>query len=512
MKKFLLALVIITLTFSLAACGETNGENGENDNGLDNGNDNGNDTDNGENGDNGAEDTMPPLPDYDVDLSSLDLEGQEINFYTHVVNEDNPFDDGYVHPDGDEYREHLTMLQDTYNFELVFRSWSDYENRVNDVANHVLGSNDSAIIRAPELDFMLDLISAGYLSNFTHVADALQDEYAVNQWQVDAGSVNDNVFAIQNKDGEVYVDLMVYNLDLLEEAGVEKTPSEMWVDGEWTTSAMESYLRTLSLELDNSIYPLAITPYHIGLYGPAANGTKFVDDEGQLQLLNIETLDVLYEYKNWYDYGYIMPLNFDNDVLRHHVADNWQRQEAVFGMAMMWQLSGYAESVSFDFGAVPFPQNDDASKEDYYSPLGSGDLQMVTIGSNADEVATILFLINEFHKDAVNSELESFCDGRDDVSLNECASIMNVQEYLRLTDDGEIERAEKIFTFLQGNSEENAIATNDLAYLNGETQYISAVQEYMQAGGSPRNYIDATIPIIQNNIDRMLEAIRSSRE
>jgi hypothetical protein len=476
-----------------------------------NNNDNNDNNDDDDDDDNG---TVTPPKEYDVDLSTLDFDGQEIIFYTHVVNEDNPFAEGYVHADGEEYREHLTNLQETYNFTLKFQSWTDYENRVNDVANHVLGSNSSAIIRAPELEFMLDLISAGYLSNFTHVADALKDEYAVNDWQIGAGTVNNNVFAIQNKDGVPYVDLMVYNLDLINEAGLDKTPSELWIEGNWTMDTMEDYLRQLRLELDTSIYPLAITPYHIGIYAPAANGTRLVSDEGDLSLLNTSILDVIYSYKNWYDYNYILPMEFSNGyILRHSVANAWQRQEAVIGKAMMWQLSGFSQSVSFEYGVVPYPQAEDATRDDYYSPLNPGDLQMVTIGSNSDEVSTILFLINEFHKDALDTGLDDYCVSIDEnMDQQVCESVMNVQEYLRLSNEEEIARAEEIFTFLQGNSEENAIRANDLAYLNGEIQYVQAVQDYFRQGGSPRNYIDAIIPTVQENIRRMLEAIENSLE
>ncbi len=463
-----------------------------------------------------TEPTDPVIPTdpgktYDIDLSTLNLGGRVVNYFTHVSSEDNPFSEGYVGTDKAAYQAFLTQLQTQYNFTLNFRSWTDYNNRITDIASHVLGGGGSAIVRSPELDFMLDLISAGYLSNITHVADALKDDYAINDWQIQAGTVQDNVFAIQNKDGVQYVELLVYNKTLLQEAGITQTPADLWIKGEWTLDKMGDYLNQLRLEFGTAPYPLAITPYHVAMYAPAANGSQFVNAQGNLSLLNTQTLDVIYRYKDWYDYGYIRPMNFNMGyILKHSIANPWANQDSVFGVAMMWQLEGFAQNVSFEFGAVPFPQSSNRTKNDYYTPLNPGDLQMVTIGSDSDEIATIMFLINEFHKGQREAELDLCLVANPGSTAIECQAITNVQKYLRLTNETDILQAQEVFSFLQGTLTYPSVRSNELAYLNGEVLYVQAVQDYFQNGGSPRNYIDAIIPQINQNIRRMLDAIAES--
>ncbi|MDR4968422.1 MAG: hypothetical protein RG740_02255, partial [Acholeplasmataceae bacterium] len=492
MKKILFALLFLVSTVALAACNDTA-------------------TDPVETPVDTPVDTPVETPvetpvdsdpgkTYDIDIDTLDLGGKIISYYTHVSTEDNPFAEGYVGTDKEAYQTFLTNLQQTYNFTLSFKGWTDYNNRITDIASHVLGGGGSAIVRSPELEFMLDLISAGYLSNITHVANALKDEYAVNDWQVQAGTVQDNVFAIQNKDGVEYVELLVYNKTLMTAAGIEKTPTQRWIDGEWTLDTMGDYLNQLRLEYGNSPYPMAITPYHIAMYGPAANGSQFVTSEGNLNLLNTATFDVIYKYKDWYDYGYIRPMNFNMGyILKHSIANAWANQDSVFGVAMMWQLEGFAQNVSFEYGIVPFPQADGKTKDDYYTAINPGDLQMVTIGNDADEVATIMFLINEFHKERREEELQTCLTNNPEATAVECQAIENVQKYLRLSNEIDIAQAEEVFSFLQGTLEYNSIRSNDLAYLNGEILYVQAVQDYFQSGGSPRNYIDAIIPQINEN-------------
>lgn len=444
-------------------------------------------------------------PDLTSYLDNLDLKGQTITYFTHVLAEDNPFDPGYVGEYAQEYREFLTDLQAKYNFTLNFTSVGNYDERLQTISQFVSGNSGSAILRIAELDFLIELLSGRYLADFTDTANLLGSTYAIDDWQTGAGTIQGRVYGLQNKDANKYVELLVYNKALLEQAGITKTPTELWLEGEWTVDKMEEYLDQIA-KSSVTASPFGITPHHVAMYAPAANGAKFVNADGTINLINTQTLNSISKYKQWYDRGYISKLDFSKTILKQDAFNPWTGGNSVFAVAMMWQLSG--ANTPFEYSIVPFPQEAGKSKTDYYTPLSSGDLLTVTVGNNSDEISSILFLINEFHKEKRAEEMATYKALHPDLDDIELLSLYNVEEYLKLSNETDIQQAQQVFAFLQGLDEFKATKINDLAYLNGETEYVNAVKNYFAQGGSPRNHIEGIIPVIQSKIQRILDVIQ----
>ncbi|MDO5732390.1 MAG: extracellular solute-binding protein [Eubacteriales bacterium] len=158
---------------------------------------------------------------------------------------------------------------------------------------------------------------------------------------------------------------LYYNRKMINDAGMEKTPSEMFVEGKWSYSDFLAYLEELSAKLPKDSKPFYIDPYYWMIFAPAANGGRLIDTDGKVHYTDpsmIETLDLLVQLKN-------KGLLFDPIKDEKGDPDYWSTPAQTFEkgsqVAMChrasWQAEGLVDKI--EFGFVPYPWGDNIKLE-----------------------------------------------------------------------------------------------------------------------------------------------------
>ena len=108
-----------------------------------------------------------------------------------------------------------------------------------------------------EPDALISLLSSGALTDLTNDMDQIHVGSLYKEavtWQDHCyGMTFDNV-------GDTY--FMVYSRDYLEEIGMDVTPTEKFMAGEWSYDDMKEYLTEMKAKLPEGVYPIGIHYYH----------------------------------------------------------------------------------------------------------------------------------------------------------------------------------------------------------------------------------------------------------
>lgn len=146
-----------------------------------------------------------------------------------------------------------------------------------------------------------------------------------------------------------------YNYDLINKAGMEKTPAQMFDEGRWSYDDFYEYCKELKSKLGEDEYPLLVSPGYWLLFAPAANGETIMADDG-LHLTSAAMLETMEFYQKLVKDGLISipPLNEAGKY------DNWThggKFDAGAGIAMAHRAGWQVASINsgFQIGFVPYP-------------------------------------------------------------------------------------------------------------------------------------------------------------
>ena len=151
---------------------------------------------------------------------------------------------------------------------------------------------------------------------------------------------------------------LVYNRAMIEEAGMEYTPTEMFMQGKWSYNDFYDYMVELQSKLPEGTWAFFIDPNYWNIFASAANGTAAVSNDLELTMTSepyIETMEFL--QKLWNAGVCRMP-----NVTESGGYDNWGPPAATFDkgveVAMThragWQYGGLNNN-GIDWGFVPYP-------------------------------------------------------------------------------------------------------------------------------------------------------------
>lgn len=174
---------------------------------------------------------------------------------------------------------------------------------------------------------------------------------------------------------------LFYNRKMINDAGMDKTPSEMFAEGKWSYSDFISYLEELASKLPADTKPFLIDPYYWLTFAPGGNGSTIVDPSGKLKYTEpamVESLEVLKTLK---DKG----LLFDPIKNEDGKDDYWSTPGETFekgtGVAMThratWQAAELVDKI--DFGYVPYPWGSNVTVDE--SKVGQKDAYL-TLSDN----------------------------------------------------------------------------------------------------------------------------------
>lgn len=162
--------------------------------------------------------------------------------------------------------------------------------------------------------------------------------------------------------------VLIYNREYLEEIGMEKTPTDMFMEGNWDYASFEAYLTELKGKLDDGVYPIGCHPYHWATMASAANGVTYVDGDGQLNMMDEGFIEVMEEYQRLKELGLAYPSTVTvaddgtSSVDRAYTVDD---ERIVIKRAEAWQLAG----IDYDYGIVYWPWGSNVTCEGDYTTL-----------------------------------------------------------------------------------------------------------------------------------------------
>ncbi len=172
--------------------------------------------------------------------------------------------------------------------------------------------------------------------------------------------------------GDTYA--LVYSRDYLEEIGMDETPTDKFIAGEWSYDDMREYLTEMKSKLPEGVYPMGVHFFHWQTMAGAANGAVAVSSEGKINITNEDYLESLTFYKDLMADGLAYPVTYEFDEDGNPVsADNPigisnMGTKIVITRVESWEFGGIEGSVG-QWGLVMWPWGDNVTCEGDYTTL-----------------------------------------------------------------------------------------------------------------------------------------------
>lgn len=277
------------------------------------------------------------------------------------LDEDNKLDDkGNVKAGYTKKRDFADQIEQKYNIKIEYAKLNtDGYDEISAVVTPITNGEAHADIFCGRESVMIG--ARDYLADITADVDQLE----IGSTYIEPGTFNGKVLGwTYDNMGSAYV--LVYSRAYLKSIGMEKTPTDMFVEGKWDYDSCRTYLTELKAKLPDGTYPISVHPNHWSSMAPAANGTLRVDSNANV---------------NFLEQGYISAMEFYRSLIDDQLAGQIVEYEVgegggisldipygtgdmsgkanepnkfVMTMAEAWQHSGVLEKTG-DWGIVPFP-------------------------------------------------------------------------------------------------------------------------------------------------------------
>lgn len=176
---------------------------------------------------------------------NIDLGGYTIRIAQagHALNETNPFHDDYLSADKEAKMQAWTWVEDNYNCQIEVVAYPDDAEWGAPRWNYIL---NQAASNTADYDFYT--IPDAQIGRFVEggaiidVSDwyALYGKGYMDSVYMQSGSYKGGLYSITNGESGIY-NVMYYNIGLFERLGMDKSPAEMFNDGEWTYTGFLNY-------------------------------------------------------------------------------------------------------------------------------------------------------------------------------------------------------------------------------------------------------------------------------
>lgn len=263
------------------------------------------------------------------------------------------------------WQEAKSYVEEKYNIvlEKAAMEGDDGSNTDEIIVQSVSGGEPCVDMAVVNPEMIITLLQNDLLYDITDYVDDLQIGSAYTQsatWQ-------DRVYGVSYENiGDSWV--IVYDRDYFEEIGMEKTPTDMFMEGKWDYENFEAYLTELKGKLPDGVYPIGMYPYHWATMASAANGVTYVDSNGQLNMMDEGFIEVMEEYQKLKELGLAYPSTrtvADDGTVTSDVPYQTSDERIVMARAEVWELSG----LDFNYGVVYWPWGSNVTCEGDYTTL-----------------------------------------------------------------------------------------------------------------------------------------------
>ncbi|HWT73331.1 MAG TPA: extracellular solute-binding protein [Mobilitalea sp.] len=176
---------------------------------------------------------------------------------------------------------------------------------------------------------------------------------------------------------------ITYDRDLIQQAGMTKTPTQMFMEGKWSYADFKQYLTDLKAKLPEGVYPCGFHPYHWAIFAAAANGVTLVDDNGKLNTTSDAFTEAMNFYQELLQEGLAKPATVDADG--NYTWSYTLTSEVAMTLQEDWQLEG--NTCNWGVTLMPWGSNVTVSgdyttlSDKYHASYNNGGLLVVTKGA-----------------------------------------------------------------------------------------------------------------------------------
>lgn len=348
-----------------------------------------------------AEDVENPYEDdgiviyRDADGNVIDLGGMEItvcDWWSSDWHDDEP-----TTAAGEATYDYRTWLEETYNFKIVQRNATTWNDSPSDFTNFATTGGDENYVWILRAGAYLAPFKAGLFYDLSTL-DCLN--FSDEKW-------NGTITSLLSKDGGIYGMRpekaeprkgVFFNKRLLNDAGVD--PEEIYdlqAKGEWTWEAFEALCEKLTRDTDNDgvidRYAMMSFSSHLLPAALVSNGAGFVQVDENGKYYNAAETDAFLEAMNW-----VMDMVSKYEMKAPEGAE-WNYFESAFingEVALQVHEDYFAGSLANmedDYGFVFFPKGPRA-KTYLYAP--SDNIMVIPACYDADRAWKIAFAYNLF--------------------------------------------------------------------------------------------------------------------
>lgn len=249
--------------------------------------------------------------------------------------------------------EYFGKIVDDYNatsptnpIQCITLVWEDYYTKLQTAVGTGNGP-DTGVSHASKLYELAETGNIVPLDNYLAELDInLADYY--EQASIDAVTIDGQVYAIPL---DTHCEVMYYNLDLLEQAGITEDDVKAIASAE----DFEALLQKCKESLPEDVTPLSLTnslddPYRIW-YATyfQMGGSDFVNEDGTAVTMDEDIAKAAMEWvKGLYDKGYILPGIDDHCAM-------FQAGKGAFLFAGTWVVGTFEQTDGLNFNIAPYP-------------------------------------------------------------------------------------------------------------------------------------------------------------
>ncbi|MCR5154783.1 MAG: hypothetical protein K6B75_08065 [Lachnospiraceae bacterium] len=324
-KRLVALLLASVMVLSLAACEKKGGET--------------------------ANDTPKPSTEQDTPTPTPTPEPEKYDFGGVTVK---AFGSEWNNLDSEEakYVEAKAYVEQKYNIKLEKAAMEGYDGYNDDdiLISSIAAGDPAAHIINLNPESMVSCYVNGLLYDLTDSLDKLQ----VGSTYTDVATWKGRCYGVAYENiGDTWV--LVYDRSYLKEIGMEKTPTDMFMEGKWDYESCKAYLAEMKSKLPDGKYPIGCYPFHWGVMAASANGTQLVDVNGNLNFTDESVVEATQFYQELEEAGLAFPSFIKRDeegkVAEYDMAYAADDERIVLKRVETWQLGG----LGFDYGIVYWP-------------------------------------------------------------------------------------------------------------------------------------------------------------
>jgi len=189
----------------------------------------------------------------------------------------------------------------------------------------------------------------------------IRDTFPSNWW-ADAGEFDGRIYGFESQFPFAANMGLIYNRPMIQQAGMEMTPSEMFMAGRWSHEEFYEYMSLLNERLPADVVPLAAPHNQLGMGFAFANGTSLRNAANNVPVyLDEPFLEVVRFMQRLAESGIMAPPGFNaEDEVWSWAADffppwrpRFHDEESALVVSQRFQF--YESSGFIEHGFVPYP-------------------------------------------------------------------------------------------------------------------------------------------------------------